>query len=228
MDKIPIEIMQRNIFLNVLNSTEYNQDIREFLNKITQVCWRWRQIVLSIDFINLILSEKSLLESRPIGFIDMTPLERYKWTINKIYNHKINILQEKIPDITSINDLLKSHIIYITGNIEEIFMTIPLNPNYVESSSKAPMISIYRNLKNYKEIKKISIYINPPYDSRNNSWVVEICIKETISNGCIITNTPIHNSMVFIPKYEFKIVGDCGIRQKELWTHLLYPPIYGV
>ena len=116
MDSIPVEIYQNYIFTKLLD--EYSWDILELLKNISTVSQYWRSIIISDDFINIILSTKKL--SKCVEFSNMKPIHKMRWCIHKLYYHNPIINQEIIPDINSNFDLLKANNISIEGNVDKI------------------------------------------------------------------------------------------------------------
>ena len=226
MEILPIEIVQKHIFIPVLNEF-YNKDIRK-IRSLSIVCKLWRDIIVSNDFINLILSEREFKHNKPNNFKDMKSIERFNWLINEIYCHKKFIKQEKHPFVTSEYDLLQSYMITVTGNVDDIYLRIPNTDVHYENEGK--MINVYKNEDNHKKVTKISININPPLysPSMDNNWIVNLEIDrcEILSDGSKMKDfkvEPIYKTVEFINKYEFKIIGDCTFKEKDLWTHL---PVY--
>lgn len=220
LNNIPVEVIHSYIFPYLLN--ELNGDMRLFAKKYTLVSKDWHDMIMSNNFINILLSMRKI--TRPICFDILKPKDRFRWTIKTIYHHIATINQEIMPSITSEYDLLKSNAIYIIGNIEKI---------YYKHSENGKLL-IYRNLANniFPVDKKISIHIKPPYNHDNNNWNMEFEVStKSYINGCYLHDLKTHNALSshkMISEYNFEIIGDCKIETKELWTHLIYPRIYGL
>lgn len=207
MDSIPVEIYQHYIFTQLLY--DYSWDILELLKNISTVSQYWRAIIISDDFINIVLSRKKL--SKCVEFNNMKPIHKMRWCIHKLYYHNPIIKQEFIPDINSNFDLLKSNNILIEGNIEKIIWQKMIF-KYTEIVYKSE-ITIFENLKKNKK-NKIHLQVYPPFQNNNynDSWNLIIKINN------VETHT-INLSLKMLHEYNFKIIGACNILEKELYTN---------
>lgn len=204
LNNIPYEIFHSHIFLHLIKDPDF--DIRLFI-KNSLVCKYWYNIIYNNDFINIIL--KNMGFKRPDIFNTLfKPIERMKYTINRIYTHNVNIYNEIFTMADCVYDLVLSNCINITGNIENILM--------IRDDDNNINVDNLSNI-NYKNVDKMSIYTCMPHFPNNiNLWSIELDI---IFKNKVFTKKTLF-STTHPENYRFTIKGNCRVKEIELKTHL--------
>jgi hypothetical protein len=206
LNDFPPELFLNHIFRCLVIDPDF--DMRQFI-KYSTTCKYWYSLIYNNDFINICL--KHLDVTRPILFNSIiSPIERMKVAINKVYIHDISLQNKLIPMCNSVYDLLISNSFKVRGNIEEIRL-------YSGDNNKIIDLELINNI-DYNYLSQIDIYTNLPHFPNNiNLWKLEMYLGYEELESCktihlFSTNKP--------SNYNFRIKGNCKVDELDLNTHI--------
>ena len=203
---IPIDLYYSNILPYIFEYPEF--DLRLFLKNALVNSW-WHNLIYSYDFINVLL--KCMDIKRPNNFNNIiSPKERMKIALNKIYIHDISLVNNIIPLGNSAYDLVISNSFEIRGNIEDIQL-------YMEDNQQSIDLELINNI-DYNYLSQVDIYTcNPHFPDNIHLWKLEMYLGYEEMEWCktihlFSTNKP--------NNYNFRIRGNCKIKEVDMNTQI--------